>query len=215
MLLLWTILFWSRPAISHHSVLLISRRSLPLRLCSIRYQPCAKPEPTAKYSWWNNKENNEFTLQKICWSDSQKEKPNRPLNPKPIVLSRMLFLVLQKWRKRRVFRDPTPYDNPLVSDADLVIHFDVYSTEEEGQDADCVFCTGLFSEDHHGEEEIRCAKYFRWEHTLCAGMREDFICEPCQGKHCLVLRFYHLYLQFFKFCNYSLCFLCKLFTSTN
>ena len=22
---------------------------------------------------------------------------------------------------------------------------------------------------------------FRWAHTLCAGMEEDFVCEPCQG----------------------------------
>ena len=29
------------------------------------YQPCAKPEPKAKSSWWNSRENNEFTLQKI------------------------------------------------------------------------------------------------------------------------------------------------------
>jgi hypothetical protein len=26
----------------------------------IRYQPCAKSEPKAKSSWWNNKENNEY-----------------------------------------------------------------------------------------------------------------------------------------------------------
>jgi hypothetical protein len=33
--------------------------------------------------------------------------------------------------------------------------------EEVEQDADCVFCTGRFSEDHNVEEWIRCAKYFR------------------------------------------------------
>jgi len=39
----------------------------------IRYQPCAKPEPKAKSSWWNSKENNEFTLQKYIEA-TQKEK---------------------------------------------------------------------------------------------------------------------------------------------
>jgi hypothetical protein len=73
MLLLLTILLWWRSAISHHSVLLIFHRSLLLRLSVLRYQRCVKPEPTAKYSWWNIKENNEFVLQKFCWGNSEKE----------------------------------------------------------------------------------------------------------------------------------------------
>jgi hypothetical protein len=52
--------------------------------------------------------------------------------------------------------------------------------EDEEQDTDCVFRTGRFSEDHNGEEWIRSAKCFRWLHTLCAGMEEDFVCETCQ-----------------------------------
>jgi len=35
---------------------------------------------------------------------------------------------------------------------DLTVHFADDSKEEEEQDADCVFCTGRFSEDHNGEE---------------------------------------------------------------
>ena len=53
--------------------------------------------------------------------------------------------------------------------------------EDEEQGADCVFCTGRFSEDHNEENWIRCAKYLRWADTLCAGMGEDFVCETCQG----------------------------------
>jgi len=41
-------------------------------LLSIRYQSYAKSEPTAKYSWWNSKENNEFTLQKIVGATQKK-----------------------------------------------------------------------------------------------------------------------------------------------
>jgi len=51
--------------------------------------------------------------------------------------------------------------------------------EEEEQDGYCVYCTGRFSVDRNKEEWIRCAKYFRWAHTMCAGMKEDFVCEPC------------------------------------
>jgi hypothetical protein len=80
-----------------------------------------------------------------------------------------------------VCRDPTPPDTPSDSDTDLTVSFADNSTEEEEQCADCVFCTGRFSEDHNVVEWTRCAKYFRWAHTLCVGMEEDFVCEPCQG----------------------------------
>jgi hypothetical protein len=80
-----------------------------------------------------------------------------------------------------VCRDPTPSDTPSDSDTDLTIPFAEDSTKDEEQDADCVFCTGRFSEDHIVEEWTRCAKYFRWAHILCVGMEEDFVCEPCQG----------------------------------
>jgi len=56
--------------------------------------------------------------------------------------------------EKRVFRDRTPSNIPLVSDTDLAVPFEDDSTKEEGQDADCVNCTGRFSEDHHGEEWI-------------------------------------------------------------
>jgi len=54
-------------------------------------------------------------------------------------------------------------------------------TEEEEQDADCVFCTGRFSDYHNGEEWVQCVKYFKWAHVLCAGMEEDFVCELFPG----------------------------------
>jgi hypothetical protein len=90
------------------------------------------------------------------------------------------FFDPSKRRKRRVCRDPTPSDTPSHSDTDLAVPFDDDSTEEE-EEADCVYCTGRFSEDHKEEGWIRCAKYFRWAYTLGAGMEKDFIYEPCRG----------------------------------
>jgi hypothetical protein len=55
---------------------------------------------------------------------------------------------------------PAPSDTPSDLDTVLGVPFDDDSTEEE-QDADCVLSTGCLSEDHHGEEWIWCAKYFR------------------------------------------------------
>jgi hypothetical protein len=65
---------------------------------SIRYQPCAKPEHTPKYSYWNSKENIEFITENMLWQ-LRKRKSNSPLNPKPVGLRRMLFLVLQTDRR--------------------------------------------------------------------------------------------------------------------
>mgnify|MGYP005983864261 CR=1 FL=1 len=40
-----------------------------------------------------------------------------------------------------------------------------YDVGEE--DAECIFCCGLFSEDHFGEKWIKCAKCFTWAHLDC------------------------------------------------
>jgi hypothetical protein len=111
---------------------------------------------------------------------TQEKKVKQATKSKTNRLASNAFLGPSKRRKRRVCRDPTPSDTPSDSVTDLAVPFDDDSTEKE-QDADCVYCTGRFSKDHKGEEWIRCAKYFRWAYTLCAGMEEDFICEPYQG----------------------------------
>jgi len=55
--------------------------------------------------------------------------------------------------KRRVCLDPTPSDPPSESDTDLAVSFTDDSMEGDGeQDADFVFCSGHFSEDHNGED---------------------------------------------------------------
>jgi hypothetical protein len=92
----------------------------------------------------------------------------------------MLFLVLQKDR-REWFAGIQLRLTIHQSDSDLTVPFADNFTEEEEQDADCVFCIGRFCEDHNVKEWIRCEKYFRWAHILCIGMEEDFVCEPCQG----------------------------------
>ena len=46
--------------------------------------------------------------------------------------------------------------------------------------------------------------------------RKSLFVSLVRDKHCFVLSLYHLHLYFFfLFCNYSLYFLCKLFTSPN
>jgi len=57
-----------------------------------------------------------------------------------------------KRRKRKVCRGPAPSDTPSNSDTDLAVPVTDDSMEGDEQDADCVFCTGRFSEDHNGED---------------------------------------------------------------
>jgi hypothetical protein len=63
------------------------------------------------------------------------------------------LLCPSKGWKRRVCRDPAPSDTPSHSEIDLAVPFADNSTEgDEEQDADCVFCTGHFSDNHNGED---------------------------------------------------------------
>ena len=60
--------------------------------------------------------------------------------------------LLKKDGRYGVRGDPAPSDTPSHSDTDLAVPFADDSTDgDEEQDADCVFCTGRFSEDHNGE----------------------------------------------------------------
>ena len=111
---------------------------------------------------------------------NQKKKIKQTIKPKTNRLASNVLLVPSKRRKRGVCRDPAPSDTPSDSDTDLAVLFADDSTDEE-KDIDCVFCTVRFSEDRNGEQWILCAKYFWWEHTLCAGMEEDSVCEISQG----------------------------------
>jgi len=107
-------------------------------------------------------------------------------------------------------------DTPSDSDTDLAVTFADDSAEKEEQDVDGVNYTGRFSEDHNVGQWIRCAKYFRWTRTHCVLIwRNILFVSLVRDKHCPVLSLCPLYLYFLKFCNYSLYFLCKLFTSLN
>ena len=99
---------------------------------------------------------------------TQKKKINQATKSKTSRFASNVLLGPSKRRKRRVCRDPAPSDTPSDSDTDLSVPFADDSREEEEQDDDCVYCTGLFSEDLCGEEWIRCAKYFRCAHMAHA-----------------------------------------------
>jgi len=84
---------------------------------------------------------------------TQKKKIKQATKSKTIQLASNILLGPSKRRKRRVCRDPAPYDIQSHSDTDLFVpSADDSTEEEEEQDADCVFCAGRFSEGHNGED---------------------------------------------------------------
>jgi hypothetical protein len=52
---------------------------------------------------------------------------------------------------------------------------------EDEADAECLYCAGFFSEDHDGEEWVRCRKCLKWAHTVCANYpKRAFVCDKCK-----------------------------------
>ncbi|KAF5299759.1 hypothetical protein FQA39_LY11429 [Lamprigera yunnana] len=52
--------------------------------------------------------------------------------------------------------------------------------DENEEDAECLYCNGLFSQDTRGDKWIRCSLCFRWCHEECAGSdKKAFVCEIC------------------------------------
>ena len=86
-----------------------------------------------------------------------------------------------------ICRYPTPSGTTSHSDSDREVPSAEDWTEEEEQDADCVFCICRLSKDRTVEVWIRCAKYCRWSHTICDCMEEDFVCETGQRDSRFVL----------------------------
>jgi len=97
---------------------------------------------------------------------TQKKKITQATKSNTSRLGSNALLGPSKRRKRRVCRDPTPFDTPSDSETDLAVPFDDDSTEKE-QDADFVYCIGLFSEDHKGEMDMMSEIFQMGAHTLC------------------------------------------------
>ncbi|KAJ9601585.1 hypothetical protein L9F63_000257 [Diploptera punctata] len=49
-------------------------------------------------------------------------------------------------------------------------------------DAECLFCTGLYSEDTRGEKWAQCINCHRWAHEDCGAHEEPFVCPICSKK---------------------------------
>ena len=84
---------------------------------------------------------------------THKKKIKQPTKSKTSRPASNALLGPSKRRKGKVCRDPAPSDTPSDSNTGLAFPFAEDSMEgDDEQDADCVFCTGRFSEDHNRED---------------------------------------------------------------
>jgi len=67
-------------------------------------------------------------------------------------LASIAVLGPSKRRTRKVCGDSPPSDNSSDADTELTVPLGKASTEEDEQDADCLYCTFRFSEDRNAED---------------------------------------------------------------
>ena len=80
--------------------------------------------------------------------------------------------------RKRLHKSPEPSVSS-ESEEDLAVPLD---DDSDSSDAECFYCSGMFSEDNNGEDWIRCSRCLKWAHTLCADGSDIFICELCRKK---------------------------------
>lgn len=80
-------------------------------------------------------------------------------------------------------------NSPTDSDDEEEMHFDTDSEPDavigqeapDSEDAECMFCNSLFSQDTRGETWIKCLMCGLWAHSDCAGAEFDtWICDFCK-----------------------------------
>jgi len=66
------------------------------------------------------------------------------------------------------------------SDVEMEFESDKTGNDISYGDAECLFCTGLFCHDKHGEKWAQYVRCYHWAHEDC-GVEEDyFVCSMCR-----------------------------------
>lgn len=93
-----------------------------------------------------------------------------------LVLAAMMILRKGVWSKYGLLGVVSPLD-----DSDSEFEEPQPTKRPEQEDASCLFCKGLFSEDTNGEDWVQCATCQEWAHTECAGWERDvYLCDFCK-----------------------------------
>jgi len=100
----------------------------------------------------------------------------------------ILFAVKEASNKKAIWNKQKRSSKDKVSiqksssESDMEIEFENDSGDDISDgDAECLFCTGLFSHDKQGEKLAQCVRCYRWAHADC-GFRKTNLCAPCAEK---------------------------------
>ena len=68
------------------------------------------------------------------------------------------------------------------SESDMEIEFENDDSGDDisDGDAECLFCTGLFSHDKHGEERAQCLRCYHLAHEAWGFEEDYFMCSMCR-----------------------------------
>ena len=66
------------------------------------------------------------------------------------------------------------------SDMEIEFERDDCGDDISDGDAECLFCTGLFWHDKHGEKWAQCVRCYRWAHEDCGVQKDYFVCLMCR-----------------------------------
>lgn len=84
-------------------------------------------------------------------------------------------------RKVLVFSGKKSNDDPEFDSGESVLETSFGVEKPDEDDAVCLFCEGLFSEDTMGELWVKCLMCGMWAHNDCAGSEKDiYICDFCK-----------------------------------
>jgi hypothetical protein len=114
----------------------------------------------------------------LCEKLSKQEKENRKIGRLSGGKSRPIKPVMKTGKTEMT----PPVSPPSESDISSESEEDAWGRESEDEaDAECLYCAGFFSEDHDGEEWVRCQKCLKWAHTVCANYpKRAFVCDKCK-----------------------------------
>lgn len=90
---------------------------------------------------------------------------------------------------RKIVKKRRPCKSGESSSSEDSSNFSVKDSSDEDPDptaqenAACLYCDGLFSEDACGELWVQCVSCSRWAHEDCSGVEKDiFVCEFCSSR---------------------------------
>ncbi|CAH1974977.1 unnamed protein product [Acanthoscelides obtectus] len=107
--------------------------------------------------------------------------PNKKRKPSNRGRKASVAAVITSSRYREDLIEKNDDEEMMMFDTDSEPDALIGNTAPDSEDAECIFCGMLFSNDTHGETWVKCLMCGLWAHNDCAGPESDaWICEFCK-----------------------------------